>query len=118
MKKDFTANSKERVIAGIEEATTPAAAPETNKRKRYKDRREYSEEEAAELRATFKSSGRKGIKLRRVNLAVSDENYEYIRIMSRARGETYSEFLNWMMQTHRDENIATYLAARSFIENM
>lgn len=117
MKKDFTASSKERVIAGIEEATAPTA-PESNKRKRYKSRREYSEEEAAELRSTFRSIGRKGIKLKRINLAVSDENYDYVRIMSRARGETYSEFLNWMIQTHRDENIATYLAAKSFIENM
>ena len=114
MKKDFTAESTQRVYQTIEEAT---AEPEA-KRKKYKDRREYTEEEAEAFLDTFQSAGRKGLKLPRINMAFSPENYEYIRRMARARGETLTTCLNWMIKEHRDQNQDTYQKILEFLETL
>lgn len=123
-KKDFSAASTKRVYDQIAEATqetpeAPAAQEEQETpKKRYKDRKEYSEEEAAAFLDSFKSAGRKGIKLPRINMAFTPENYIYIRRMARARGESYTEFLNWLIKTHRDQNAETYDKINEFLDTM
>lgn len=121
---DFTAGTTNRVYEQIAEATqeTPEEQETQEKaqehKKRYKDRKEYTQEEAELFISTFKTSGRKGLKLPRINVAFSPENYEYIRTMARVRGESYTEFINWLIRTHKDENLDTYKKAHEFIDNM
>ena len=79
---------------------------------------EYTEEEAEAFLDTFQSAGRKGLKLPRINMAFSPENYEYIRRMARARGETLTTCLNWMIKEHRDQNQDTYQKILEFLETL
>lgn len=122
-KKDFTQASTKRVYDAITEATqeapeTPEVQEEPKPKKRYKDRKEYTEEDAAAFLDSFQSAGRKGLKLPRINLAFTPENYEYIRTMARVRGESYTTFVNWLIKTHKDENLNMYEKAHEFIDNM
>lgn len=118
---DFTTASMENVYAHIAEVTqeTPEEQKAQEKpKKRYKDRKEYTPEEAAAFAESFKTSGRKGLRLPRINVAFTPENYEYIRTMSRVRGENYTAFINWLIKTHKDENMDMYKKAHDFIDNM
>ena len=51
---------------------------------------QYLKAPAAQLTGT---QGRKGAKLRRMNIPVTDEDYEAIRRGSRAAGMTYGEYV-------------------------
>lgn len=115
---DFTAGSTERVYAQIAEATQETPEAEQKPKKRYKDRKEYTPEEAEEFVNSFKTSGRKGLKLPRINVAFTPENYEYVRTMARVRGENYTTFINWLIKAHKDENMEMYNKAHDFIDNM
>ena len=123
-KKDFTGASTKRVYAAIEEATQEAPKTEVTQeeqekpKKRYKDRKEYTEEEAAAFLDSFQSAGRKGVKLPRINVAFQPENYSYIRRMARARGESFTAFLNWLVKEHRDQNQDIYNQVLKFLDEM
>lgn len=47
------------------------------------------------------TQGRKGEKLKRINLAFSDENYAYVRLESRRRGKNITEFVNAILEEYR-----------------
>lgn len=118
---DFTTGTTNRVYEQIAEATqeTPETQEKVQKqRKRYKDRKEYTEEEAEAFINSFKTSGRKGLKLPRINLALSPENREYVQTMARVRGESYTEFINWLIKSHKDENLEIYKKAHEFLDTM
>ncbi len=51
------------------------------------------------------TQGKKGVKVKRLNLAYSDDNYEYISKESRKRGLTMTQFLNDIIATYRKYNI-------------
>lgn len=47
------------------------------------------------------TQGRKGEKLKRINLAFTDENYEYVRLESRRRGKNITEFVNGILEEYK-----------------
>ncbi len=47
------------------------------------------------------TQGRKGVKLKRINLAFDDMNYEYIRLEAKRRGKTITEFVNGIIEDYR-----------------
>lgn len=51
------------------------------------------------------TQGKKGAKAKRLNLAYSDANYEYISKESRRRGLTMTQFLNDIIATYREYNM-------------
>lgn len=51
------------------------------------------------------TQGKKGAKAKRLNLAYSDANYEYISKESRKRGLTMTQFLNDIIATYREYNM-------------
>lgn len=51
------------------------------------------------------TQGKKGVKAKRLNLAYSDDNYEYISKESRKRGLTMTQFLNDIIATYREYNM-------------
>lgn len=104
-KKDFS-----QVNDVIAQATT-----EQGKRK---PRKEYTEQEAAEIAETMHTTGRKGVKLPRINLAFSPSNYKYIEIMSRVRGENLTQFVNKIIQEHREQHGDIYEKAQEFIDSL
>lgn len=119
-KKDFSQINTGRVYNTIAEAT---AEPEQEAveviqtqgtRKKYKERKTYTEQEAAELMQELKTSGRKGLKLPRINLAFAPDIYNYIQIMSRVRGESMTDFVNVALRQHMEEHHDLYEKAIEF----
>lgn len=94
-KKDISEMNTGRIYNTIANATTDAKA-----------RPEYTEEEAQAFKQQMKTSGRKGVKMPRINFAFTPDNYEYVQTMARVRGESMSDFLNLAiaehMRNHRD----------------
>lgn len=118
-KKDFSAVNTGRVYDTIAAATAePEHTQETAEAQETlagrKPRRTYNAQEAAEALQTLKTSGKKGLKLPRINLAFAPDTYEYVQIMSRVRGETMTEFVNLALRQHMEEHRDLYDKAIEF----
>lgn len=79
-----------------------------------KERKTYSEEEQAEARASMHTQGKKSLKLKRINLAFSDPNYEFVRTMAAVRGQSITEFINDLLADTREKNAEIYARAIEF----
>lgn len=129
-KKEFTINTA-RIYDTI--ATATEQAPETQEpqeteletrqqtgynaqenKKEHAARREYTDEEARPYLETMTNSGRKGVKMKRINLAFTPSNYEFIKIMARVRGQNLTEFVNDILTRTREENADVYARAIEF----
>lgn len=113
----------DRVYAAMEEATAePAAEPATSTpeapHRTNKDRKTYTEEEARAAMMQFRTIGRKGVKLPRINLAFAPDVYEYIRTMSQVRGESMTEFVDHILRQSMEENAAIYAKALEFKKSL
>ena len=78
------------------------------------DRREWTEEEGAEYLENMETAGRKGLKLKRINMAFTPANYEYIVCMSRVRGQNLTQFINDVIAKSREDNAEIYEQAMRF----
>ncbi len=83
-----------------------------------KPRKEYTAQEAQEIAETMRTTGKKGVKLPRINLAFSPSNYKYIEIMSRVRGQNLTEFVNKIIAEHREQHGDIYEKAQEFIDSL
>ena len=116
-KKDFSQVDTGRVYDMIAEAT---AEPEQEtqeaqqKKPAYKPRKMYSAQEAQEFKEQMKTSGHKGVKLPRINLAFAPDVYEYIQVMSRVRGDNLTAFVNLALRQHMKEHGDLYEKAKEF----
>ena len=124
-KKDFSAANMGPVYDTIAEATADApevdAAPdtqETGEPQRQRRRTVYTEQEKQEHMNAHKTQGRPGIKIARLNLAISPEMFEYVRIMSRVRGEAMGNFIDRALREDMERYKDLYQEARSFIDRM
>ena len=119
-KKDFSdvTNRVQNALADAVADTTaeePAAVQDAQEKpKTRKDRRTYTKDEAQEFLTEFRTSGRKGLKMPRINVAFYPENYEFIRVMSRVRGENLTEFINVLIKKAMEENRDIYEQAIAF----
>lgn len=116
-KKDFSEVNTGRVYDTIAAAT---AEPEQEAQevqettKKYKPRKEYTAQEKLDFMQEMRTSGRKGVKLPRINLAFAPDVYEYIQIMSRVRGESMTDFVNIALRQHIEEHRDLYDKAIKF----
>ena len=62
----------------------------------------------------FKTSGHKGVKLPRINVAFAPDTYEYIQTMAQVRGETMTRFIDHIIRRSMEENAETYAKAIEF----
>ena len=105
MAKDFSKiNTQDIYSKQIAEATQEAR----------KERKTYSAQEAAEFLSDMKTTGRKGVKLPRINLAFAPDVYEYIKTMSMAAGMNYTTFVNMILRQHMEEHADKYQQAIEF----
>lgn len=88
------------------------------KLQKKKERKTYTEEETAAALESMKTSGKKGIKLPRINLAFSPANYDYIKTMAQVRGEDMTTFLNHIIEESRHTNQDTYNRALEFRKSL
>lgn len=107
-KKDFSSIKTGRIYDTLEAAT---ADPDKQERK---ERRTYTEEEAAAAMLEMRTAGRKGVKLPRVNMAFAPDVYTYIKTMAKVRGETLTEFVNVVMRKSMNDNQEIYQKAIEF----
>ena len=119
-KKDFSKVNTGRVYDTIAAAT---AEPEQEaqeiqeaqqEQETHKTRRTYNEQEAQEFTHLLKTSGRKGLKLPRINLAFAPDTYEYVQIMARVTGVSMTEFVNLALRQHMEEHKDLYEKAIEF----
>ena len=114
-KKDFTAANTGRVYNAITEAT---AEPEEQQAQEVQHpRKEYSEQQAQEMRQAGTTQGRKGCKAIRINMAFSPEIHEYIKVMARVRGESVTDFTNYVFRQSMEQNAELYERAKAFQES-
>lgn len=111
-KKDFTAANTGRVYNAITEATAEPQAQEVQH-----PRKVYSEQQAQEMRQAGTTQGRKGCKAIRINMAFSPEIHEYIKVMARVRGESVTDFTNYVFRQSMEENAELYEKAKAFQES-
>ena len=112
-KKDFSAMNAAPVYNTIADATEPVQQ-ESAPVKTRKPVQAYSPEKAAEMAAAGTTRGRKGCALHRINMAFSDEVHEYITIMARVRGETITQFTNYIFKKSIEDNAEVYEKAKAF----
>lgn len=74
-------------------------------------------EEAEARKAAMRTQGKKGAKLTRINAAFTPDNIEYIKAMGKIRGESMSEFINHVLDKHREENKEFYNQVKNIIDN-
>ena len=128
-KKDFSNITTDRVYSTIASATAEPEqenisilqAEETQEKpdtqeitKKRKARKTYTEQEAAEVKQTLNTTGRKGCGLPRINLAFTEPNYEYISVMARVTGQNLTAFVNGIIDKHRQEHDELYNKAMEF----
>ena len=107
---NFT-RGKKNVVNAITEATAPTAAPGEMPQR---VKREYTKEEKARYLSEMNTSGRKGVKLPRVNLAITPDNLAYIKTMARVTGDGMTGFVNWVLFQHMQEHMDLYDKAQAF----
>lgn len=120
-KKDFSRANIAPVYSTIADATAEAQeAPQTQgtQKKQRKPVEAYSPEKAAEMVAAGTTRGRKGCKLHRINMAFSDEVHEYIKTMARVRGESITEFTNYIFAKSMQDNAEIYEKAKAFKDSL
>ena len=86
--------------------------------KERKERRTYTAEETLEALENMKSSGRKGVKMPRINLAFTPANYEFIKTMAQVRGQNLTEFVNDMLAEARNSHQDVYEKAMEFRKSL
>lgn len=69
-----------------------------------KPRKTYTAEEKLQAIENLKTRGRKGVKMPRINLAYTVDNHEYIRLMAGAQGKTMTQFINEIIEQHREQH--------------
>lgn len=77
-----------------------------------------SKEEAAARKAAGQTRGAKGAKMDRINMAFTTDNFDYIRIMSKIRGQSMTAFCNDVIEQHREQYAEQFEQAREIIEQM
>ena len=113
-KKDFTQANTGRVYNAITEATAdPAQQPQEVQH----PRKVYSTQQAQEMRQAGTTQGRKGCKAIRINMAFTPEIHEYIQTMARVRGESVTDFTNYVFRQSMEDNAALYEQAKAFQES-
>jgi hypothetical protein len=111
MAKDYLDNiDTKRVIDTISEATQD---PGEKKAGVF-----YTEAEKLAFKNEFRTSGRRCVKLPRINMAFTQENYDYINIMSRVRGETLTQFVNFIISKNRELNADLFDRAIELINDI
>ncbi len=73
-------------------------------------------EEQETRMADGKTQGRKGCHAPRINLAFTSTNYDFVKVMSCATGETMTDFINFVLDQYREEHHETYDQAKAFTD--
>lgn len=73
-----------------------------------KERRTYSEAEAAAAMSAFHTQGMKAVKQPRINVTFTPTDYEYIKVMARYSGLGLTGFVNKVIEGHMEKHQQLY----------
>ena len=105
-RKDFTGMQTGRVYEELEEATSGNRQTDATK--------EEFEARSAEMR----TQGRQGCKAPRINMAFTTDNYEFVKVVSKATGRTMTQFVNLIVTAYRQEHPEILSQARGFLDTV
>ena len=75
-------------------------------------------QEEQQAQDALNTQGRKGMKAARINMAFTPENYDFIRVMAAIRGESMTNFVNYVIEESRRTNGAKYEQAKAITDDM
>lgn len=65
-----------------------------------------------------RTQGKKGAKMQRINMAFTPSNLQFIRTMSKAKGQTMTQFVNEIITRERTENGDAYQQIADILSNL
>ena len=116
-KKLFENIETESVYDAIAEATAEPIKEKPAPLPRRSRQEEPTEVEIAAAREQGKTQGRKGVKAVRINMAFAPDVHEYISIMSRARGQSITNFTNEVFRNSKQQNLELFEKAKEFMDS-
>lgn len=115
-KKDFNEIETDNIFADtIAEATAELVEPPLE---RQKQGQLPTKAFADEARRQGRTQGRAGCGANRINMAFTPEVYEFVRTMSRVRGETMTKFVNHIIAQSMEQYNDIYQQALKFKESL
>jgi len=122
-KKDFSQVNTNSVYDTIAEAT--ARPEEETKGYNMFNTQETQEQQVLQVAQIVNAvldrqeeKGRDKKKLKRINMAFTDENYDYINVMSRVKGLSLTDFVNELLAKSREENNAVYQKTKDLLKEL
>lgn len=108
-KKDFNGLTITRrsVSASMDKAT---AAPQ--------EKPTASKAEQLERMEALRTAGKKGCKAIRINMAFTPSNHRFIKIVSKATGDSMTETVNKILAAYRAEHAETFAQAKGILTDL
>lgn len=79
---------------------------------------EPTEQEVQEAQEEQRTQGRRGYKMQRINMGFTPTNLDYIRTMSKAKGLTQTQFVNLVLEKHREETGEAYSKIKELLGDL
>lgn len=77
-----------------------------------------SPEEAEARKRQLRTQGRKGCRAERINIAITPENHQFIKVMAQITGKSMAEFTNIVIERYRTEHPEMYEDAKAIIDKL
>ena len=126
MAKDFSNLNTGRAMQQMQTAQGAQVAQDVQevqdtqekKGKQRKPRKRYTAEEAQKILESGRNAkGLGGVKMPRMNMAFTPQNYDFIATLATARGQNYTEFVNHMVDLYREQYKDQYEQAKAFLNS-
>lgn len=79
---------------------------------------EASPEEKEARAEQMQTQGRKGCEAKRINMAFTPSNYQFIKVMAKASGHTMTEFTNMVIAAYQREHPEIMEQANAFLDTI
>lgn len=103
--------SKSKKLSGLDASLTSTISQAQGS----KEHPTVTEAEAAERRKNGNTRGAKGAKLKRINFAFYDDNYDFIVKYSKFRGQNMTEFVNHIIEEYREQHKEQFEQFEKFV---
>ena len=109
MAKDFSKvnTGRSRVQAEIEQAA---------EERQFGQQGTAGPDEQYQRAEEMRTSGRKGCKAPRINMAFTPSNYDFVKVCSRMKGVTLTAYTNWIIEQYRLEHPDLYEGSREWLK--
>ncbi len=71
-----------------------------------------------EAQENLRTQGRRGYRLQRINMGFTPTNLDYIRTMAKAKGMSQTQFVNQVLDRHREETGDAYSKIKELLGDL